>query len=196
MATGKDDRRVRYTKKMLKESLIRLLQEKSIDKVTVRELCQIADLNRSTFYAHYADQYDLLAQLEGELLDEITAYLAKYNLKGGAATTAQLMKRIFDYIVANADLCKVLLGENGSPVFQKSIMAHVLRQSVHQWEDEERADEEMVEYVAIFGVSGSIGIVQKWLQTGMQKSPDEMAELMLTLVYHGMAAYLGKIQSS
>lgn len=54
------DRRKRYTRKVLKESLISLLKDKPISSVTVKEICELADINRSTFYTHYNDQFDLL----------------------------------------------------------------------------------------------------------------------------------------
>lgn len=60
MSKKKEDRRVKFTKMFLKESLIDLLEEKSIFKITIKEICEKADINRATFYAHYSDQYNLL----------------------------------------------------------------------------------------------------------------------------------------
>ena len=58
MQDKKKDRRVKYTKKALKNSLIDSLKEKTIEKITVKELCEKADVNRGTFYSHYSDQFD------------------------------------------------------------------------------------------------------------------------------------------
>lgn len=52
------DRRVRKTKKQLRECLTRLLKEKKVQDITVRELTDMADLNRGTFYLHYRDVFD------------------------------------------------------------------------------------------------------------------------------------------
>ena len=59
MEKSKVDRRIRYTKKMLKDALVRLIQHQHISAITVKELCELADINRSTFYAHFRDPYDL-----------------------------------------------------------------------------------------------------------------------------------------
>ena len=64
----KIDRRVRYTKMVLKNSFVQLLNEKSFDKITVKELCERADVNRGTFYVHYKDQQDLLHQIQKDFL--------------------------------------------------------------------------------------------------------------------------------
>ena len=71
-----EDRRVRKTKKQLRGALTSLLLEKDISRVTVRDVADLADVNRGTFYAHYSDVYDLLHQLEDDLLrrlDDVAA---------------------------------------------------------------------------------------------------------------------------
>lgn len=67
----KDNRRVVMTKKIIKDTFIEMLEKKNIQKIYVRELCEKADINRSTFYKYYESQYDLLAEMENDLLMEI-----------------------------------------------------------------------------------------------------------------------------
>jgi len=62
---------------VIKESLINLLEEKDISQITIKEICENADVNRSTFYAHYTDQYDLLRKIEDEFLANIRDYLSE-----------------------------------------------------------------------------------------------------------------------
>ena len=59
MEIKRDDRRTQYSKRVIKESLLELLGQKPLNRITVRELCELADVNRSTFYAYYTDIYDL-----------------------------------------------------------------------------------------------------------------------------------------
>ncbi len=190
MKSTKNDRRTKYTKLMLRQSLVKLLQEKPISKISIKEICEGADINRSTFYAHYADQYDLLRQLVAETLQEINAYLDSYNFKEYEPESFQIMNRIFEYIVENAELCKVLLGENGDISLQKEIMMIVQRQGMKERKGIKAVDEATLEYLYLFGVNGSIGIVQKWLQSGLKQSAREMAELMIRLTYQGLSPFL------
>ena len=60
------DRRVKYTKNIIKESFVELLRKKDINKITVSELCEKADINRATFYRYYIDVYDLLEKIGQE----------------------------------------------------------------------------------------------------------------------------------
>ena len=76
----KVDRRVRKTKAQLRAGLARLMQKKSIKEITVKELVEEVDINRSTFYLHYTDIYQMLESIEAELMEEITHLVADYPL--------------------------------------------------------------------------------------------------------------------
>ena len=67
----KMDRRIRKTKAQLRHGLAKLLKEKTIKEITVKELVEEVDINRSTFYLHYTDIYDLMEQTENDLKSEI-----------------------------------------------------------------------------------------------------------------------------
>lgn len=67
------DRRIRRTRRQIRRALAQLMQQKSASEITVKELVDLADINRSTFYLHYNDIFDLLAAVEQELFDEIYA---------------------------------------------------------------------------------------------------------------------------
>ena len=66
------DQRVRLTKSLIKDAFLELLSRKNVRHITVRELCEKAQINRATFYAHYMDIYDLKEQLENELLESFS----------------------------------------------------------------------------------------------------------------------------
>ena len=104
-----DDRRVKYTKMVLKESFIELLEKKDISQITIKEICEDADINRATFYAHYNDQYDLMSKIENEMLDNIKAHLGEFNQKDENLNVVMLTEKIFEYLKGNSRLCKLLL---------------------------------------------------------------------------------------
>jgi len=190
MKSDKADRRVKYTKMVLQDSLVGLLKQKPITKISIKEICEAADINRSTFYAHYVDQYDLFNQIQQAFFNEINEYLRDYNIKEYEAESLQTMQRIFDYITENAELCKVMLGEHGDIELQKQVMMIVQRQCMKEWQGVNQIDGEMMEYLYLFATNGSIGIVQQWLQSGMKKSTREMAELVIKLAYRGYSAFI------
>ena len=172
--------------------MVKLLQEKPISKISVKEICEAADINRSTFYAHYTDQYDLLRQVVDETLQDINMYLGSYNFKVYEPESYQIMNRIFEYIVENAELCKVMLGENGDISLQKEIMMIVQRQGMKEWIGNKAIDADILEYLYLFGVNAGIGIIHKWLQGGLKQSAREMADLVIKLIYQGLTPFINQ----
>ena len=71
MSTESMDRRVRKTRRQLRECLISLLKEKKVQDITVRELTDMADLNRGTFYLHYYDIHDVLSDIFNDMTQDM-----------------------------------------------------------------------------------------------------------------------------
>lgn len=181
MRSVKDDRRVRYTKMVLKESFISLLENKDISQITIKEICEGADINRATFYAHYTDQYDLLRKIENELVDNVTSYLADYMQNKTDINMVEIVGKILDYIKENARLCKLLLSERGDFNFQKRIMMLIYDKNVSDLTNTSGIPKEDAEYIYSFTISGCVGVIQKWLHEGMTKSSAAMSEMVVGL---------------
>lgn len=181
MRGGKDDRRVKYTKMVLRESFIKLLEQKDISQISIKEICEDADINRATFYSHYSDQYDLLRKIEDELLVNINAHLVELDQKNSNMNDVLLAEKIFEYIKENARLCKLLLSERGDFSFQKQVMMLVYDMIINQLTENNRITKEDAEYVYSFTITGCVGIVQKWLDEDMKKSARFMAEMVINL---------------
>ena len=114
----KVDRRVRKTKAQLRAGLARLMQKKSIKEITVKELVDEVDINRSTFYLHYSDIYQMLESIENELMDEIAQVIEEHPLdlvKNGSSYP--MIEHIFTILDNNKDICIALLGSNGDMGF-------------------------------------------------------------------------------
>jgi AcrR family transcriptional regulator len=121
----KTDRRVKYTKMVIKESFIKSLRQKPISKITVKEICEYADVNRATFYTHYKDQYDLLQQIENEIIEDINRYLRDYDItdiRDIKLVPLDLLEKITDYVAKNADVFDLLLNLNGDIKFQQEVI--------------------------------------------------------------------------
>ena len=184
------DRRVKYTKMVLRDSLIKLLHDKPISRITVKELCEYADINRATFYAHYADQFDFLKQIETELITDINSYLDNFNIETGETDLLPMIFRILEYIEKNKELCRVLLGENGDMDFRTNIF-HLLRDRVvFEWQKNRQVDDNTAEYIYTYVVTGSIGVISKWLLDQNPLPPQSMAEFVTCLVNQGIGFFI------
>ena len=188
MERKKEDRRVKYTKRVIKDSFIRLLEEKPVARITVKEICELSDIHRSTFYIHYVDIYDLLRQIEREVLEKVNSYLHDFNFRECEPKSFQIMKCFFTFMAENEKLCRVLLGENGDISLQKEIMLIVQRQLMSEHRDRKIVSKKAMEYLSLYGVNVCVGITQKWLEGGLQEPAHKMAELVIQLIYYGLSS--------
>lgn len=118
------EKKRRETEKLIETSLLQSMKEQTFETISIRQLIDLAEVNRSTFYRHYLDKYDLLEKIENRLLDDLQAY---YQEALDSACLFKLEKdfKVEDYIHEKQNLfhffesyledLAILLGPNGSP---------------------------------------------------------------------------------
>ena len=171
------DRRKKYTRQVLTDSFITLLKTKSIAAITVKEICEQADINRSTFYAHYKDQFDLLEQIEIEIITDLKTYLNQYNFEQ-EQEALQMTEKLLEYVVSKYDMFQTLLNENTDHSFERRVMDVVrsfLAQTQFRYNE---VDADISEYAITYTISGSIYVIKQWVANNMDQSPKRIAELI------------------
>lgn len=123
------DARVRYTQRVIKESFLSLLREKPVNKITVKEVCELAELNRATFYSHYSDCFALMENIEQELLD---AFRQSLRLIDGFDVTA-LIEAIYAMVGQHADACRVLIFGGASTSVLGRMIDLAKEESIAAW---------------------------------------------------------------
>ena len=104
MVEKKTDRRILKTKRALRESLLYLLKEQPIQKISVSRLCEKSDINRSTFYTYYSSPMDLLESIEDEILNTLEEDMIQFEKEN---SISQLMNSIIFYISEHKDGDKI-----------------------------------------------------------------------------------------
>jgi len=175
----KEDRRVRKTKKALREALAELLLEKSIQDITVRELTDKADVHRSTFYANYKDIYDLYGQMETLVIQEISEITSMEYQLG----TKVFFGVLFRYITDNKKVCRLILGEHGSNAFFNRI-ASLFKASCVDCLCKDlnlNGKAEAIEPYAYFFLSGSLALIREWVANDFEQAVEELVSMLIEL---------------
>jgi len=181
----KENRKSRYTKMVIRESLTELMKEKSILSVSVKDICDLADISRSTFYDHYKDQYDLLKQIEDETLAYFEDMLNRYKDKQTKKETGQMVEEMLTYIANNGNTIHVLLSENGDLGFQKKLLYHfIMHNQIIKYFSENQQNEEAMPYYTVFLVHGAIGLIQHWLKDNMLMPVPQLAKMLMKWTEH------------
>lgn len=187
MGSESADRRVRKTKKQLRQGLTELLEEKSAKDITVRELSERVDINRGTFYLHYKDIFDMVEQIEIEMFEDFHNVLTKHSTNSLNGKPLPMLIDIFRFIAENADMCKVLIGKYGDMAFVNRLKGLVKDRCLNEWMVIfDTGKSQNFEYYYSFIVSGCIGLLQNWLENGFKETPEYMASLAEQMIMTGI----------
>ncbi len=182
------DRRARRTRASLEEGLLRLMERKSINNITVRELTEYVDINRSTFYLHYTDIYDMVSQIENELIENFYSELERDDTE---RTTQEgvyhFMEKAIEMLRDNRDKLLILCGENGDHTFIERLAEVVKKQSYEFFASMlgNEANTKNVDLAVAFFCSGTVALLQQWLRSDETMSPKSVLNLMFNLVLYG-----------
>ena len=181
MAGEKLDRRVKRTKALMRDALMELMNEKAFNEITARDITSKADLNRATFYLHYNNVFDLLDELENDVVAGFARMLEETTIQKGEAWEYPLIGHICNYIVENQKLCRCLLLNPRSDRLAGKL-TEIMKQKGTKVRQEmglepNHTDKRKVEYIHQFIACGAMGMVKQWLLEGMPISKEEMVEL-------------------
>ncbi|MBE5960974.1 MAG: TetR/AcrR family transcriptional regulator [Lachnospiraceae bacterium] len=179
------------TRQKLIDAFWSVFTTKDIDKITIAEITRIAEYNRGTFYEYFVDIYDLLDQVEDDLILQVKGQiedilekdfpkdfpkdLSSYSLK-----CAKIFRQYEDKIF-------VLLGPHGDPKFHTKLQdafLTVFNQYAIIPEDIQNLD-----YLITFAFSGIVGMLTHWYEKGKDLTEDEFVKMVQTLVAVGAVGY-------
>lgn len=175
------DRRTEKTRRALKAVLIRLLQTRSLQKVSISELTELADISRGTFYLHYRDIFDLYQTIQNEVVQGIAAIVAQTSPTENEDVLERMISSIFEYLAANIDACEALL-RTDSASFLSQIFDVSRPNSPKEWRVLFGDDEQMRAYAYVFISYGCAGMLKHWIDNGKREEPREISRIVKQLV--------------
>lgn len=187
LENSRKDPRVRLTHELLRRAFMTLLAEKPLEEISIKELCDLAGVNRSTFYAHYTDLHDLLRQIEDEMFEEFRRALdTLYQPGRDGLEPVVVTTGVFQCLKDNSDLCVVTLGPHGDKNFALRLLQCGREYCFQNYERYFKgATRQQVEYCYAFISSGCIGLLGRWLEDGMQMPPAELARMAEGIIQYG-----------
>lgn len=189
---GKGDLRVRRTRKLLREALVSLVEEKGYDSVSVAEIAERAMVNRATFYLHYEEKYDLLLDVLGETFGAIS--LGRNPLPGSLEEAPEALVRVLERIGSSPGFYRGVLGDGGSAriradarVYLEGIVRRWLRAVAGEgWEARVAP-----EFVAGHAAAAALGTISWWLENGTPYPAERVAAWLVELLSPGIHHALG-----
>ncbi len=176
----KENQRIRLTKTLLTDALLKMLQKQSIHSISIRDLCEKAGINRTTFYHHYGSQYDLLNDIASRFLARIADHLAEADA-GNRESVQERVTMVFQYLEDNLSLSRLLLNSNADPSFAEKLFAlpkisDLMNATLKNCDDSEKKCA-----MISFAIHGSYHLLQEWINSEERLCAEAQAGLILSL---------------
>ena len=183
------DRRVKYTKKVIKETLLSLLEKRDISSISVKELCEKADINRGKFYRYYEDIYDLLKKIEDEFIEEIKNSNSMVHMSEHSIYT--FTKEILKIFENNKKLVRILFNADSNIYFLDDVLEIAYEKCIGNWENNIEIDDySELENSVVFIFNGALGVINYWIRNDFNLSSDILAKYIERYCLGGVKKFI------
>lgn len=183
------DRRIKYTKRVIKDTFISLLEEKEINKIKVSELCNIADINRATFYRYYLDIYDLYDKMQDEFVSKLKEIIVSNHNK--FMSTSVVVKNILDALLDEKRLSKIIFNKKNNLLFMDDIIDICYKYGKNKWlEKNPNLKEKDIKYASIFFFNAALGVINYWIENDFSEDPEAVGNMIEQLTDNGINKFI------
>ncbi|EJE97558.1 TetR/AcrR family transcriptional regulator [Liquorilactobacillus mali] len=171
------DLRYQKTKTAILRAIEKLLQNKDFEKISIKDICEEAQVSRSAFYLHYTDKYDLAKQCQLELIETANMLIKERVI----VKRKDLMLTMLNLLLGKERVMALLISSHGSSEIQENIrqvMRENMRKNILPLTDLKFEGPTEERYFLSFFSNALFGIIQEWINSGQKESPEEIVALV------------------
>lgn len=190
MKSVSKDRRTRKTEAAIESAFYELAAKKDINKITVKDITDLADTNRGTFYLHYLDMPDLQDKLENKVIDRLCAPASEDFSENSSDIMYYKIVQILEYIRDNKDIFKPFLASGRSMLFMNKLTEAIETRLLPEFS--EKIKEQSSEFrrrISLFYVNGAAALIHDWIKNDSDYSPNELGADMAKIINAGLSSY-------
>lgn len=189
---NKEERRVRKTKALIRNAFIELICNKKIDEITVTDISKTADINRKTFYSHYKGVYQLMDEIENEIVSDFDNALKDLDFNSVMNNPYIIFSVLTEIINKNMNLYDNLSKQNQNAQFINKITEKVKEKIQVSFYSQIMIDEQSQKFIVDYTVSGLIAVYQSWFCSGKHLPLTELSKMLSTLCFYGCDGLLNQ----
>lgn len=180
------DRRVLRTKKNIRQAFLHLLSEKSLSQITVKELSNLADINRKTFYMYYSNIEDILAELEDELVLKLVHVFEKELFQKEMFDSYSFFENLNHTIQKDIDLYRILNHSDLLPHLIQRAKNALIEVFFRKYNISADSDNERYILYAEYAASGILSMYTKWFSRDFHMSLEELTRTAAEITLYGL----------
>ena len=180
------DRRVLRTKKNIRQAFLHLLSEKSLSQITVKELSNLADINRKTFYMYYSNIEDIFAELEDELVLKLVHVFEKELFQKEMFNSYYFFENLNHTIQEDIDLYRILNHSDLLPHLIQRAKNALIEVFFRKYNISADSDNERYILYAEYAASGILSMYTKWFSRDFHMSLEELTRTAAEITLYGL----------
>lgn len=172
-----NNQRFQETDHRIKEAMLALIQQKEFKKITVNDICSRCGINRSTFYAHFIDTYDLIEKMQLDIYQDVTDSFRNNPIEPSPANAQKYNRVIFEHMRRNRMFYRVYLNNQNPELLEKAALVRDAFITPYMKALGVTSERE-INYRFQFFWSGFLEVARIWVNDGCIESPEEMVEII------------------
>lgn len=188
------DRRIRKSKRAIREALVKLLSNKKLDDITITEIAQVADVNRKTFYNYYETPYQVVEEIENDIILSLDEILLNINFKEDLKQPIKIFEKLTNIIQEDfefySDLMKTQKIEDNNLILK---ISETLKQHLKNNMPTDLFENQLIMELAInYTVSGMLEVYKEWLLNSQNISLEKLSQDLSTIIFSGLNSIIVK----
>jgi AcrR family transcriptional regulator len=184
--TRKPDRRIMKSKRAIKKAFLTILSTKDINDITIKNIADVADVDRKTVYNYYNGTYEILNEIENEMVNTINETVRSINIEGNIGSHELIFKKISEVVTSNMEFYNILMKLSyDSQLIKKliTVFSEYSKKIIAQYKLPEGLS---IDNASIFITSGVLNVYHSWFNSDRTVSFDEISNQLATLVANSL----------
>lgn len=184
------DPRTRKTKRAIRNAFAQLLSEKDMDEITVRDIAELAEINRKTFYRYYSGIYQVIDEIEDDIVQSFESVLGDINFRDELKNPYLIFERLTAVINTDIDFYGHLLSVQKNASLVTKVIAMVKEHTKKAIMEQIEIDEDFADVILEYSITGMIAVYQQWFISGRRDSIGRLSDIINVLSFQGFTGAL------
>ncbi len=186
----KQDRRTIKTKRAIHNAFAKLLAEKDINDISVRDIVDLADINRKTFYNYYAGIHELVDEIENDIIRTFEGVLGEINFKEAIENPYQIFEKLTVIINSDLDFYGHLISIKSDSNLITKIVILMKKKTREAMISQLPIDDKKADVLLDFVFSGMLSVYRNWFLSDRRQPIEEIAEIISALCFRGIGSVM------
>ena len=184
------DRRVLRTKRAIKSAFAQLLNEKNINDITVSDIAALADINRKTFYNYYAGVYEVVDEIEDDIVRRFDALLTDPDFEDNVNRPYMVFAKLTDIVKKDPEFFRYLMGMNANVSLSTKLADMLKAKAKAILLKYITVEEHKLDLMLDFMVTGSVAVYRRWFDSDRREPLEDVSKNVNLLIFQGLKGYL------